>query len=212
VKVRKALSYGINREEISEIVFFGLFEPAGISFELTSPFYTPEVSRRYAEHDPERARALLDEAGYLNRDGDGYREFSDGRRFEVTIDAFSNSTIPDITELIAEHWADIGVKVHLNVALQEILVPRRFSGEFEIHVTGAPANPFTAPEKFALTAPFEPFWHRNGLREGPAWLREITALIAAAGTTLDPAEKSRLVSNPSFALWCVSHCQSTCRF
>ena len=63
--VRKALSYAINRQEIGNIVYSGLFRPIGISFSRTSPVYTPESAAMYTEYLPEKARALLDAEGLI---------------------------------------------------------------------------------------------------------------------------------------------------
>ena len=191
--VRKALSYAINRQEIGNIVYSGLFRPIGISFSRTSPVYTPESAAMYAEYLPEKARALLDAEGYTDTNGDGYREFEDGARFEITLDVFANTNIPDIAELIVDQWAGIGIKTHLKIALQEIIVPRRINGEFEITITGASGNPLITPYKFSIAGPNEPFWHRHGDLEGPPWLKEISVLIDQAKRTFDAAERARLV-------------------
>ena len=73
-RVRLAISYAINREEIGETLYFGLMEPAGYSFGRNSEYYSEEALKRYSQFDRARARALLEDAGYPDRDGDGIRE------------------------------------------------------------------------------------------------------------------------------------------
>ena len=63
VRFRQALSLGINREEINEILFSGLAKPRQASLVSGSAYYDPEWESAYAEYDPEKANQLLDEIG-----------------------------------------------------------------------------------------------------------------------------------------------------
>ncbi len=89
IRVRKALSHALNREEIKQILYHGiLLEPCGYTLSRGSPYFSEEAYRKYTNFDPGRARALLEDAGYFDTDGDGFREFKDGSRFEFTIDYY----------------------------------------------------------------------------------------------------------------------------
>jgi peptide/nickel transport system substrate-binding protein len=187
-KVRIALSQALNREEISHVIFGGLLEPSGFSYSRSSPTYSREASMLYSQYDPSKAAELLDQEGYVDSDRDGFREFTDGSRFELTIDAFSGSYIPDLSELIAVQWGVLGIKVHLNVGLQEILLPKRINGDFEIHITSAPIDPLTQAHHFGAMGPNLPFWHRDADTDGPDWLVEVTEGIKQAQTIIDPEE------------------------
>ena len=190
-KVRIALSHAINREEINQIIYFGLLDLAGYSFGPSNPYFSEEAYRKYAEYDPEVARALLDEAGYRDSDGDGYRELVDGSRFEMNIDVTSTpETGVDVCELVADHWRAVGIKTNLNASLRDIIWPRRVNGEFDIHYWGleGPQDPLGRLNDWAIMAPTVPFWHRNASSEGPGWLHEATRCIKRAITTVDTAK------------------------
>ncbi len=132
--VRMGLSHAINREEIKEIIYFGLLLPSGYSFGPLDPYFSEEVYKKYSEYNPELARELLDREGYRDSDGDGFRELKDGSRFELNIDVTSSQKIAvDVCELVSEHWKAIGIKANLNPALRDIIIPRRLNGEFDIH-------------------------------------------------------------------------------
>jgi len=186
--VRIALSIGMDREEINQLLFYGFMVPAGYSFYPPSPFYTEEHFKRYSEHDPDRARELLEKAGYRDSDGDGYREFKDGSRFEFTIDIVSAGGSADITELVTSHWKAIGIKVNTFAALRDIVIPRRFSGDFEVHYWWFDGSDDPLQDRFewAITGPTQPYWHRNATTEGPAWLHEATKVMEKAATTTNP--------------------------
>ena len=189
--VRMGLSHAINREEIKEIIYFGLLLPSGYSFGPLDPYFSEEVYKKYSEYNPELARELLDREGYRDSDGDGFRELKDGSRFELNIDVTSSQKIAvDVCELVSEHWKAIGIKANLNPALRDIIIPRRLNGEFDIHTWVQEGHTDILGRMFdyGITGPIFPFWHRNAQQEGPEWLHEATRYINLAITTVDAAK------------------------
>ena len=194
-KVRIALSHAINREEINQILFFGLLVPAGYSYSPMNPYYSKEDHQKYATFDPEKSRLLLDEAGYVDQDGDGYREFKDGSPFELTIDVAGTGPSKDVCEIVKSHWEAVELKVHINVGLRDIIWPRRMNGDFDIHFWGleAPEDPLVRPNDWAAMGPGVPFWHRSASIDGPDWFKEATRLMKLAMTTVDSAKLRNLM-------------------
>ncbi|MDA0712343.1 MAG: ABC transporter substrate-binding protein, partial [bacterium] len=189
-QVRMALSFAVNREEISEIVYFGLLEPAGYAFSRSSPYYSEAAHQLYTAYDPGKARQLMDGAGYRDSDGDGYRELKDGSRFEMNIDVVAPGEGVDVCELVRSQWEAIGVKVNLNSALRDIIWPRRVNGDFDIHYWDleGPQDPLGRLNDWAIMGPTVPFWHHNASLEGPEWLREATRYIQNTLTTADTTQ------------------------
>jgi len=189
--VRIALSHAINREEIKEIIYFGLFDPSGYSFGPPNPYYSNEAHMKYSEYDPKKSRALLEDAGYRDTDGDGYREFKDGIRIEMNINVTSTKKMGvDVCEIVAEHWGGIGIKANLNPMLRELIWPHFLNGEFDIHNWGQSGHTDPLGEMFMwiITGPKTPYWHRNAQSEGPDWLHEATRNAERVLTTVDPAK------------------------
>lgn len=190
-RVRLALSYAINREEISQIVFHGLLTPSNFTYLPSNPYYSEKIAKKYTEFDPDRAKGLLDEAGYLDTNGDGFRELHDGSPFEFTVDLNVNDNSSDICELVMDYWKDIGIKMNLFPALWETTWARRLNGDFEMHYGGqaAGADPLDVPHQWGIYKANSPFWYRNADKEGPEWLHEVTAYLQVAMTTIDPDVK-----------------------
>jgi peptide/nickel transport system substrate-binding protein len=184
-KVRMALSHAINRLEIGGLLNFGLLEPVGFSFSPSSIWYSKETAALHSDYDPVQARSLLDQADYLDRDHDGYREFHDGSVFEIVIDVFEGRSMADLCQLIKEYWEAIGVKTVLNFGLQEILIPRRINGTFQVHITDPPIDPLIQGNHMGAVGPHLSFWHRNAGTGNTAWMHEVTRLIRKAENSLD---------------------------
>jgi len=110
VKFKRALSLGLNRDEINEVVFLGTGEPIQIAPPPTSPFYDERTAKAYTQYDPEKAKDLLDEIG-LKRDSEGYILRPDGKPLILVLEIapFIGTHAP-AAELIKEFWGKIGVK------------------------------------------------------------------------------------------------------
>ena len=83
-----------------------------------------------------------------------------------------------------------GGKVHLNGALRNIIVPRRYNNEFDVHYWGleGPNDPLTYAIGWGILASNVPYWHQNASQEGPGWLWEATERIKLAMATVDTVE------------------------
>lgn len=81
--VRQAFVHGANAEAAVRSAYLGVFdwEPGPLS--STTPYLRDDLRDHYA-HDPDKANALLDSAGWTQRDADGYRT-KDGRRLTAQL-------------------------------------------------------------------------------------------------------------------------------
>lgn len=130
VRFRRALSLAIDRNEINEIIFFGLATPGNNTALPISPVFDQERVTRWAIFDPDQANALLDEMGLTERNADGIRLLPDGRPMEIIVETSGERSVEiDILQLIGDTWRDIGVAVFSNASQREIFRNRVFAGE-----------------------------------------------------------------------------------
>ncbi|RMF36732.1 MAG: ABC transporter substrate-binding protein [Alphaproteobacteria bacterium] len=111
LRFRKAMSIAMNRDEINETAYFGQGEPRQyIGFSPVPEFVDPKWTKFAIEYDPDGAKALLDEIGMVDRDGDGFRELPNGDAFILNMQ-FAQQGLPgQVVELLAQQWADVGIK------------------------------------------------------------------------------------------------------
>jgi peptide/nickel transport system substrate-binding protein len=112
-RVRQAISYAIDKEEIIKVVLLGLGEISTGPYKPGTWYYNPHV-KRYP-YNPQRARELLREAGWEDRDDDGILD-RDGEPFEFTILLnWGNQSRLNSAEIIQWRLGQIGIKVKLRV-------------------------------------------------------------------------------------------------
>ena len=182
-RFRQAMSLAIDREEISETFYFGLAEPFQATVHSTSSVYDPQYSSAYAEYDPDRANALLDEMGLDRRDGDGYRLRPDGQRMRILAEFPSDWQIARF-ELIEEYWEDVGIQVEIRPISGELLGQRVEANEAQIIGPGGIDR--SVDSLFFTDAHW--FAPNVGMRErGDGW-----PVVAANAWDLLPAEIHRL--------------------
>jgi peptide/nickel transport system substrate-binding protein len=145
--VRRALSLGIDRHEINQVVFFGLGLEANNTLLPESPLYDPEISLRYAEYDPARANALLDNAGLTERDGRGVRLLPDGRPMDLIVEEDGESRARlDALRLIQDHWAKLGIRMYIRTFSREVLKRRVYAGSSIMVASSGLNNGLATPE------------------------------------------------------------------
>lgn len=111
--VRQAMLYGTDREGLNAAVFRGVYP---IAYQVLTPgvrFYNEAVEAAYP-YDPERAIALLEEAGWTEINGDGYR-VKDGEELFVNHATFAGYVAEAPSEIIQAQLRDIGVRMDITV-------------------------------------------------------------------------------------------------
>ncbi len=163
VNFRRALSLGMNRDEINFVSFNDLLTPRGWYWAEWAPFFEEEDSVLWIEHDPDQARQLLDEAGYADVNGDGKREAPDGSALQIVIDVSQHDLYVPINEMIVQQLGDIGIDVVLNVQHQDLIEERRLGRDWQVFVWdrfGA-EDPITTATWWVPVGEGQPFWHQD---------------------------------------------------
>lgn len=100
--VRQALLLATDRQAIVQTVFAGYSSPSYGPLADSSLFYSSAVEDRYA-YDPAQAVALMDSTGWLDSDGDGWRD--DGTEpLEIVLVTPPWGLLPEVSQLLESQW------------------------------------------------------------------------------------------------------------
>jgi peptide/nickel transport system substrate-binding protein len=112
-KVRQAISYAINKDEIISGVLLGLGKPATGPYKPGSWAYNDKVQNY--NYNPQKARELLRDAGWTKLNSDGVLE-KDGKPFVFEIVTNQgNETRQKCAEIIQRQLKDIGITVKIRI-------------------------------------------------------------------------------------------------
>ncbi len=129
VALRRAVALGFNGRDYIRSIFGGFGLQAQSPFVPATFGFDPAYRSIMSDYDPARARALLDTYGYVDRDGDGWREMPDGR--PLTLEIASTSTHRDRSqnELWKKYMTAIGVRTAFRIAPWPELVKQSMAGQ-----------------------------------------------------------------------------------
>ena len=167
VRFRRALSLGIERDDINQTFYFGLALGGNNSVLPQSPLYRPEYRYRWAEYDLDLANRLLDEIGLTKRNDDGIRLLPDGRPMDLIIETAGESEEEtDVLQLVQENWLELGIKAYVKPLQRQVLRNRIFAGETLMALwfgleNGIPSADMS-PHEFAPTSQQQYQWPKWG--------------------------------------------------
>jgi peptide/nickel transport system substrate-binding protein len=147
VRVRRALSLGINRRDINHVIFFGLARESANTLLPQSPLFKPHLEKAFANFDRAEANRLLDEAGLDKRALDGIRLLPDGRRAEITVEsAGENTEESDVLELVGHDWHELGIKLFARSTQRDVFRRRINSGQIIMSISTGLDNAIASPD------------------------------------------------------------------
>jgi peptide/nickel transport system substrate-binding protein len=198
-RVRQALELSINKQQIVDRVLFGKTQVASSDY----PVGWAAPNLPVSTHDPERAKTLLDEAGW-RMGSDGIRE-KEGRKFKISIASTSGNTLREnVEQLVQAGWKAIGVDLEIKNATAAVLVGEWSEnglvqrGNFDIayygFTPGIDPSGTISPRFHSARIP-----HEGNQGEGDNGMRykdpQIDTWIEEADRTLDQERRKELYGN-----------------
>ena len=128
-RVRMAITKGTNRAEIVEALLGDYGVVANGTVPPFHPLYDASVGAEVMAYDPDSARALLDAAGWIDRDGDGVRESAEGVRLSFAIEFNRSQLKQSIAEIMQAQLIDIGIEAIPTLVEWGTLIQRITDGD-----------------------------------------------------------------------------------
>ncbi|MED4207576.1 oligopeptide ABC transporter substrate-binding protein [Neobacillus mesonae] len=165
LKLREAMYYAINREEWVKAFFFGVGKPVNRPVPTNHWIAAPNDQLEQFAYDPEKAKQLLDEAGYKDVDGDGFREDPNGKKFVVNFSHYAtqNPTFEARAKALTQYWEEVGLKTKLSMTDVNLYYDMLEKGDKSMEVffggwgTGSDPDP-------------TPLWSSKAVWNYPRWV------------------------------------------
>jgi peptide/nickel transport system substrate-binding protein len=187
VRVREALSIAINRDAIVERIMDGVAVAAGELLPFGMFGAHAEGDMPPPAYDPERAKALLAEAGY-----------PDG--FGITLGTPNDRYINDaqVSQAVAQMWARIGVPTEIDASTASTFFSRRNAFEFSAYLAGwgAGTGEMSSPLRALLATPDKDRGY-GGTNRGQYSNPALDDLLTQALATVDDAKRQELLQQAS---------------
>ena len=113
--LRQAMGYAIDNDAIGQRFYEGLRVRANSPIPSMFASYNDGSIEGYT-YQPEKAKQILADAGFVDKDGDGFVEDPNGKSFKLTFASMSGS---DVAEPIAQYYVDAWKQIGVNVELYE---------------------------------------------------------------------------------------------
>jgi peptide/nickel transport system substrate-binding protein len=196
IDVRHAIYYAIDRNVLFERVALRLGQVGTTMSPSADPTWVPDLGDELFTYDPERANQILDDAGYLDSDGDGVREMPDGSRpLEFRYVERSESSIAaPIREFITEWLNDIGIATVVTVMDDTQLYDAQVAGNYDMFVWGW--TPYVDPDpmlSYFTCAQITTNVDEPGSNDANWCSPEYDALYEQQKVELDPARRREIV-------------------
>jgi peptide/nickel transport system substrate-binding protein len=191
--VRKALTLATDKQRIIAEVTYGLAEP-GLTLIPSGLGQFYDIELKDYPFDVNEANRFLDEAGYLDVNGDGIREMPDGTKplkFRLDWDEAESANEKEAS-LLKEMWDLIGIGVELRPVSQDVLYSNccpSFDYDIQIGQWGSDPDP-----NFLLSVPMME-GIPSGLNETGYANSEYDAMYLAQSTTLDESARRNIIWN-----------------
>ncbi|MBW6422477.1 ABC transporter substrate-binding protein [Rhizobium sp. XQZ8] len=147
VKFRRAVSMALDRKTMIDIAGYGyptLNEDPGLMGELYKSWADPSIKSdfgKYATYNADAAKALLDEAGYKDKDGDGFRDNPDGSKIAFSI-IVPNSWTDwiDTVNIAIEGMQAVGIDAKIETPEEAVWTSNLIDGKFDGAINSLPAS------------------------------------------------------------------------
>jgi peptide/nickel transport system substrate-binding protein len=199
IRVRKALSMAIDRQILVDIGY-GSAGRATCNL-VPAPEMFASTNTDCIAQDMEGAKALLDEAGWTDSDGDGIRD-KDGKKLHILYQTSTNPVRQDFQAVIKDWWTELGVEVELKNIDASVFFGgdagspdtfQKFYSDVEMYANnfdGTDPEPYLAQYLCDKIPGPENQWQGENINRfcDPAY----DALVAELSTTADMAKRAEI--------------------
>jgi peptide/nickel transport system substrate-binding protein len=195
VNVRRAIALATDRFSLNEDLLLGLTQPANGYWDAYSSLIDPSVE--VWPYDPDEASALLDEAGWVDSNGDGTRD-RDGVELVLRYGTTTRQIRADTQAVLQQQLAEVGIGVELLSYESDVFFATfadggpGANGELDMwHYSGAPSWPDPDSAQF-LCSEVANEENPQGINDMGLCDEELDALFAAQASEVNPEARAEI--------------------
>ncbi len=198
VNFRRAFSMLIDRESIRDIAGYGypvINEDPSMLGQFYAAFANPEVAEKfgkYGKFDLEGAKALLDEAGYKDANGDGFRDNPDGTPIALDIEIPNGWTDwIDAVQISLESLQAAGLNAKMSTPEESVWASDLIDAKYSVSLNAiaSAANPY-----FPYIRSFNPADFGKSRTSAQRWTDpEVVEMLNKYTQVKDPAEQKAIM-------------------
>jgi peptide/nickel transport system substrate-binding protein len=211
VKFRIAMSEAINRDNLNSTAYFGQGELQQYTgFSPLPEYIDPKWKTFGMEYKPDAAKAVLDELGLKDVDGDGFRELPDGSPLVINMQFATQGIAGQVVELISQDWANVGIKSAVKEVTPDEYRSAQSSNQLDVGLweKGQPLGIILGNNELWVP-PFENYFaHRTGMLwaewvdskgasgvEPPEYVKTLMADISTLQSTPNGTDEFKAIAN-----------------
>ncbi|MBT9487863.1 MAG: bicyclomycin resistance protein [Rubrivivax sp.] len=139
VALRRALSLSLDVQRLIRLLYRGQGIPSQSLLIPHTSGYDPKFKSEMGDFDPSRAKALLDLYGYIDRDGDGFRERPDGKPLTVEVATQRSQFNRQFDELWKKDFEAVGVRTSFFTGQWSEQLKAAYAGKLQMWTLGGSA-------------------------------------------------------------------------
>ena len=211
--LRRAILMSIDKETICSVQLNGEYTAGKTLITSSASQYGYYELEDPYSYDPEAAAALLDSAGYLDTDGDGYREDPDGNDIELIYVYYQGRPEQQIVvEATQAELADLGILVTIEVNDTATAIDRLASGDFDLLCMSINVLNCADPENHLYS-----YFSSSASQSDLGWENaQFEAILEQLSVTADADERIELVKSAEEILLeeavCIYYCYPVMNF
>lgn len=187
--IREAMAYAIDQQQIINVAYLGYAEPATVIIPTSmGEWHNSDVAA--IPFDPTKGNQILDDAGYVDSDGDGIREYSDGSPLEYRLNGIDEASNARILEIISDGLSQIGISAPPSLMDEDSLIALYPAFDFDLIYWGwgLDPDPDFAMLIFTCDQREEGGWNDNGYCDS-----DFEEMYLAQGAAFNKDERMKLI-------------------
>ena len=211
--LREAILCMLDKETYCSVLLNGQYTAGKTLVTSAAPAYGYDELSDPNSYDPDRAAQLLDDAGYIDIDDDGWRETPEGEKLDLKYVYYTGRPEQELlVSATAQELAVIGIKISANVQETQTVIDMLHAGEYDMLCMSINVLNCADPENHMRT-----YFASDGEYNAYGWSDEaFDALLAKLSTESDPEERVSLVKDAEQILLddavCIFYCYPIMNF